>query len=143
STFNIMTYPFINIWAVLISAVAFWALGALWYSPVLFGKRWQKEIGATDDELKKANMALIFGGSFLLMLFMVWALNFVINSHKAEDVSLTMGLTYGLFTGFFFSMMTMGINYLYQRRSVVLWLIDGIYVVLGLGIAGMILGAWR
>ena len=40
-----MTYPYINLWAVLVSTVAFWALGALWYSPVLFGKRWQKEVG--------------------------------------------------------------------------------------------------
>jgi hypothetical protein len=138
-----MDYPYINVWAVFVSALAFWALGALWYSPVLFGKRWQKEIGMSEEDLKKANMALIFGGSFVLMLLMVWALNFVINSHKAESVSLGMGLIYGLFTGFFFSMMTMGINYLYQRRSIVLWLIDGIYVVLGLGIAGMILGTWR
>jgi len=138
-----MDYPFINIWAVLVSALAFWALGALWYSPVLFGKRWQKELKLTDYELKNANMGLIFGLSFLLMLFMVWALNFVINSHKAEEVSLMSGLWYGVFTGFFFSMMTTGINYLYQRKSIVLWLIDGIYVVLGLGIAGMILGSWR
>jgi len=138
-----MDYPYINIWAVLVSAVAFWVLGALWYSPVLFGKRWQKEVGLSEETLKKANMAVIFGTSFLIMLFMVWALNFVINSHKAEDVSLAMGLTYGLFSGFFFSMLTIGINYLYQRKSIVLWLIDGIYVVLGLGIAGMILGAWR
>jgi hypothetical protein len=138
-----MDYPYINIWAVLVSAVAFWALGALWYSPVLFGKRWQKEIGMTEDDLKKANMAVIFGGSFVLMLFMVWALNFVINSHKPENVTLGLGLHYGAFMGFFFSMLTMGINYLYQRRSLVLWLIDGIYVVLGLGIAGMILGSWR
>ncbi len=138
-----MDYPYINIWAVLVSAVAFWVLGALWYSPVLFGKRWQKAVGLSEEELKKANMAVIFGTSFLIMLFMVWALNFVINSHKAEDVGLGQGLHYGLFTGFFFAMLTMGINYLYQRRSFVLWLIDGIYVVLGLGIAGMILGAWR
>jgi glucan phosphoethanolaminetransferase (alkaline phosphatase superfamily) len=138
-----MAYPYINIWAVLVSAVAFWALGALWYSPVLFGKRWQKAVGMTEEELGKANMAVIFGTSFVIMLFMVWALNFVINSHKAEDVSLMSGLWYGVFTGFFFSMLTMGINYLYQRRSIVLWLIDGVYVVLGLGIAGMILGAWR
>lgn len=138
-----MTYPYINIWAVLVSALAFWALGALWYSPVLFSKRWQKEVGFKEEDVTGSNMALVFGGSFLLMLFMVWALNFVINSHKPEDVSLGMGLHYGAFTGFFFSMLTMGINYLYQRRSIVLWLIDGIYVVLGLSIAGMILGAWR
>ena len=138
-----MTYPFINIWAVLVSAVAFWALGALWYSPVLFSKRWQKEVGFKEENVNNTNMFLVFGGSFVLMLFMVWALNFVINSHKAEDVSLGMGLHYGAFTGFFFSMLTMGINYLYQRRSFVLWLIDGIYVTLGLGIAGMILAVWR
>jgi len=138
-----MAYPYINIWAVLVSAVAFWALGALWYSPVLFGKRWQKEVGFKEEDISKSNMALVFGGSFVLMLLMVWALNYVINSHKPEDVSLLIGLHYGAFTGFFFSMLTMGINYLYQRRSIMLWLIDGIYVVLGLSIAGMILGGWR
>jgi len=138
-----MAYPYINIWAVLVSALAFWALGALWYSPLLFSKRWQKEVGFSEADVTKTNMALVFGTSFVLMLFMVWALNFVINSHKAENVNLGMGLHYGLFIGFFFSMLTMGINYLYQRRSFVLWLIDGVYVILGLGIAGMILGGWR
>jgi hypothetical protein len=138
-----MEYPYINIWAVLVSAVAFWALGSLWYSPVLFGKRWQKEVGLKEEDITGANMAKVFGLSFVLMLLMVWALNFVINSHKAEDVSLTTGLIYGLFTGFFFSMLTMGVNYLYQRKSLVLWLIDGVYIVLGLAVAGMILGGWR
>jgi hypothetical protein len=138
-----MNYPYINVWAVLVSTVAFWVLGALWYSPVLFSKRWQKEVGFKEEDISKTNMVKVFGLSFLLMLLMVWALNFVINSHKAEDVNLLTGLHYGAFTGFFFSMLTMGINYLYQRRSFVLWLIDGLYIILGLGIAGMILGGWR
>jgi hypothetical protein len=140
---NLMTYPYINVWAVLVSTVAFWALGALWYSPVLFSKRWQKEVGFKEEDINRTNMVMVFGLSFLIMLFMVWALNFVINSHKAENVSLAMGLFYGTFIGLFFSMLTMGINYLYQRRSFVLWLIDGFYIIIGLGIAGMILGAWR
>lgn len=138
-----MIYPFINVWAVLVGTLALWVLGALWYSPVLFGKIWQKEVEFKEEGIKKVNMAIVFGLSFLLMLFMVWALNFVINSHKPEEVSMLRGLQYGAFTGFFFSMMTIGINYLYQRRSVTLWLIDGFYMVIGLGIAGMILGAWR
>jgi hypothetical protein len=138
-----MTYPFINVWAVLVATLIFWAIGAVWYSPVLFSKRWQKEVGFKEEEIKKTNMAMVFGTSFLLMLFMVWALNFVINSHKPEHVNLQIGLIYGVFIGFFFSMLTMGINYLYQRRSIVLWLIDGVYMILGLGIAGMILGGWR
>jgi hypothetical protein len=115
----------------------------VWYSPVLFSKRWQKETGVTPEDAKKRNMAMVFGLSFVLMLLMVWALNFVINVHKAEEVSLMMGLGLGVFTGFFFSLLTMGINYLYQGRSFVLWLIDGFYMIVGLGIAGMILAAWR
>ncbi len=138
-----MAYPFINVWAVLAGTLALWMLGALWYSPVLFGKIWQKEVGFKEEAVTKANLVLVFGLSFLAMLFMVWALNFVINAHKPEHVSLKSGLYYGAFIGFFFSMMTMGVNYLYQRRSMTLWLIDGSYMVLGLGIAGMILGAWR
>ena len=138
-----MIYPFINVWAVLAGTIALWVLGALWYSPVLFGKIWQKKVGFKEEEINKVNMFMVFGLSFLVMLFMVWALNFVINSHKPEDVSLLIGLHYGAFTGFFFSMMTMGVNYLYQRKSVTLWLIDGFYMVIGLGIAGMILGGWR
>ncbi|MEI7423201.1 MAG: DUF1761 domain-containing protein [Prolixibacteraceae bacterium] len=138
-----MIYPFINVWAVLAGTLALWVLGALWYSPVLFGKTWQKEVEFKEEGLSKGNVAIVFGLSFLLMLFMVWALNFVINSHKPEDVNMLRGLYYGIFTGFFFSMMTMGVNYLYQRRSVTLWLIDGFYMVIGLGIAGMILGGWR
>ena len=138
-----MVYPFINVWAVLAGTLALWGLGALWYSPLLFGKIWQKEVGFKEEEVTKVNMLMVFGLSFLAMLFMVWALNFVINSHKPEEVSMLRGLHYGAFTGFFFSMMTMGINYLYQRRSLKLWLIDGFYMILGLGMAGMILGAWR
>lgn len=138
-----MVYPFINVWAVLAGTLALWGLGALWYSPLLFGKIWQKEVGFKEEEVTKVNMLMVFGLSFLAMLFMVWALNFVINSHKPEEVNMLRGLHYGAFTGFFFSMMTTGINYLYQRRSLKLWLIDGFYMILGLGVAGMILGAWR
>jgi hypothetical protein len=138
-----MSYPYINIWAVLVAALAFWALGAVWYSPLLFSKRWQKEVGFKEENVTKPNMALVFGGSFILMLFMVWALNFVMHFHHDENVGPTHGLLFGAFVGLFFSMLTMGINYLYQRRSIVLWLIDGFYMILGLGIAGLIVGSWR
>jgi len=137
-----MACPFINIWAVIVSAVAFWALGALWYSPVLFGKRWQKEVGLSDEALGKTNMFLVFGLSFVLMFIMVLGLNYTLLVHKPESITWQNGLYLGLFIGIVFSMTTMGINYLYQRRSFVLWLIDGIYITLGMVIAGVILAVW-
>lgn len=138
-----MACPIINWWAVIVAAVAFWALGALWYSPLLFSKRWQKEVDFKEEDQKNANMALIFGLSFVLMFIMVFGLSLMLGFHKPENISWLNGLYLGLFSGIFFAVTTIGINYLYQRRSVVLWLIDGAYVILGLAIAGTILGAWR
>ena len=53
--------PEVNWIAIVVAAVASFLLGGLWYSPVLFGKAWQRETGLTDEQLKKGNMAKIFG----------------------------------------------------------------------------------
>ena len=56
----------INWLGVVLGTVAFFAVGAVWYS-LLFGKLWQRELGLSDEQLKTgANMPLIFGVCFLL-----------------------------------------------------------------------------
>jgi hypothetical protein len=40
----------INYLAVLVAAVATYALGMLWYSPALFGKAWQTAMGLTPEQ---------------------------------------------------------------------------------------------
>jgi disulfide bond formation protein DsbB len=133
----------VNYLAVVAGALAFWIIGALWYSPLLFGKRWQKEIGIPKESISKANMAMVFGLSFVLMLVMVFGMALILTLYTPEEVTWSSGLCLGGRTGLLFAMATMGINYLYQRRSLVLWLIDGIYMIIGLGAAGIILGAWN
>jgi hypothetical protein len=60
--------PEYNIWAVLTAAVSGFVLGGLWYSPLLFAKAWQREAGISDEQLKSANMGLVFGLAFVLCL---------------------------------------------------------------------------
>ena len=60
--------PEFNILAVLTAAAASFVLGGLWYSPMLFGKAWQRQTGLSDEQLRGGNMALIFGLSFVLSL---------------------------------------------------------------------------
>ena len=55
-----------NIFAVLVGAVASMALGALWYSPLLFGNAWMAAIGKTHDQLGPAGPAMF--GSMLSCL---------------------------------------------------------------------------
>ena len=56
-----------NVVAVLGASVAAMLLGGLWYSPLLFEKRWRRLVDAPNDQ-DSANPAIVYGGAFLLML---------------------------------------------------------------------------
>ncbi|MGI9541814.1 MAG: DUF1761 domain-containing protein [Cyclobacteriaceae bacterium] len=137
-----MDFSNINYLATGVAALASFALGALWYSPVLFGKAWQKELGFTDEYLKEGNMGKTFGSSFVLMAVMAFGMAMLVQGH-GEDIGWAQGLHHGLYVGIGFVATSMGINYLYQRRSLKLWAIDSGYQILFLCIMGMILGAWH
>ena len=50
----------------LAAALSTMVVGFIWYHPKVFGTAWMKAEGLTDEQLKKGNMAKIFGLSFLL-----------------------------------------------------------------------------
>jgi len=139
-----MDFSSINYMAVLVAGVAAFALGSLWYS-AFFGKTWQRLLGLSDESLQKGNMALIMISSFVLMTVMSFGLAILIQGHASpnSEVDAVSGLYHGLVVGVLFVGMSVGINYLYQRRSFRLWLIDAGYQILFLGIQGLILGAWH
>ncbi len=64
--------PDVNWLAVLAASAAAFVLGGLWYSPLLFAKKWQAAAGLSDEQLKSGNQALIFGGSFVLAFIASW-----------------------------------------------------------------------
>ncbi|MDN5214574.1 DUF1761 domain-containing protein [Fulvivirgaceae bacterium BMA12] len=137
-----MEFASINFLAVLVSAIVSFALGALWYSPALFGKTWQLELGFSDEDLKGANMGKIFGSSFVLMLIMGLGMAMLIQGHFDQEITWLSGLKHGIYIGLVFVGASMGINMLYQRKSLKLWFIDAGYQIVFLGIMGAILGAW-
>lgn len=60
--------PDVNWLAVLLCAVSSLVLGGIWYSPALFAKPWQRAAGLSEDQAASGNMAMIFGGAFVLSL---------------------------------------------------------------------------
>ena len=58
----------INWLAVIVGAVIAYALGALWYSPKMFGTRWMEGVGLTKDSMGSPTMPMIAQavGTFLL-----------------------------------------------------------------------------
>ena len=128
----------INWLSVIVSALAAFALGSLWYSPVLFGKAWQKLIKLSDDEMKSANMPLIFGTTFILNIIGA----FVLDMFIGKDATAITGLMAGLLVSLAWVSTSLGINYLFTRKSFALFLIDAGYYIVFFTIMGAILGAW-
>ncbi len=61
-------FDYINWIAVLVATLAYFALGALWYSKILFAPKWiaLNKIDINHPDAKKG-MGMMFGGSFVLM----------------------------------------------------------------------------
>ena len=125
----------INWLAVVLGTVAFFVVGAIWYS-LLFGKAWQREVGLSNEQLKSGvNMPLIFGLCFMLEFVVVLTLGHLFAFlHPGNHQKMMLA------TGFGLAIMTpaVGINYLYQRKSLKLFLIDAGHFVVGMAAVGLV-----
>lgn len=126
----------INWLAVFAAAASSFILGGLWYS-ALFAKQWQTAAGVTDEQIKNGNMALIFGGSFVLALIASASFAFFLGS----EMDAMTGALYGFTAGLCWVAASFGINYLFERKSLTLFLINGGYHTLQFTLIGLILGA--
>jgi hypothetical protein len=129
----------INWWAVIVSALVFYGIGAIWYS-LLFQKAWMKEVNVTRDDAQKVNMAKIMSLTLLITLVMVVTLAFFLNDPQVDAGS---GALYGFLTGFGWVSMGMTLNALFEMRSWRYVLINAGYMIVGFTISGLILGAWK
>lgn len=129
----------INWLSVLVAALAAFALGSLWYSPILVGKVWQAESKLSDDDIKGANMPVIFGTSFILNIIAVIALDMFLG----KDATVSFALTASLIVAIAWIATAFGTSYMFSRKSFKLYLIDAGYYVIYYAIIGIILGAWK
>ena len=126
----------INYVAVIVAAVSSFVLGGLWYAPFLFGKAWMKETGLTEEQLGARSLALVFGLSFVLSLVG----SFVFAMFLGPNPGLGLGFGAGLSAGLFWVAGSFGINYLFEKKSLKLWLINGGYHTLQYTLIGTVLG---
>lgn len=138
----------VNLWAVAAASFGSFMLGWLWYSPVLFGQRWQKELGFTKEYIEQANMPLIFGSSFIMIVVQNFVLAAIIQGHysalgMAGQIGAVSGLLHGLLAGIGFIATSYATNMLYQRRGFTVWAIDSGYQVTYLALAGLVFAVWK
>ncbi len=124
--------------AVLLAALSGFLIGGLWYSPLLFARVWQREAGLGDEQLNNARLGRTFALSGLAQLVIAFNLAAFIGA----KASLGFGLFAGAATGLGWVAMSLGVIYLFEQRTLRLWLINSGYQVTAYTVMGGILGAW-
>lgn len=131
----------INWLAVLVGGLAYFVLGAIWYS-FIFRNAWIKAAGVNvNDPGMKTGVAQIFIFSFVLMF--VASLGIALILDRIQPQNWMTGLKVGLVAGICFSVTGVSISYLYEKRPLALHLINGAYNTVGCVLAGIILAVWK
>ncbi len=132
--------PEINWLAVLAAAISTFVLGGLWYSPAMFLKAWQRGAGLSDEQLQKGgHPAKIYGGAFVLSL--IAAATFAM--FLGTELPVGLSTAYGFTAGLCWVAASFGINYLFERKSFAMFLVNGGYHTVQFTLFGLILSLWH
>ena len=132
---------FFNLWAMLVCVVLNMIIGALWYSPVLFGKTWLKLIGKKQEDISKESgnkammLALIPALVSTVLLALALAL---VNAATIADALIVGSLVSAGFIG-----MSVLNLVLFEGRSLTLGILNTGYAFVSMNISAIILVLWR
>lgn len=140
---TIETLGELNWLAVIVAAIVYFALGALWYSPVAFGRPWQRAIG-WDESQQSGGSAMVYAAPALFALVSSIATALLANATGTTDVpgGVSLGLVIGI--GYGLALTTYEAVFAPNRPSPWVWFaITGAYHLVGLLIVAIIVSAWR
>lgn len=125
--------------AILVSAVAFMAVGAFWYGP-LFQKPWMRMTGITEESAK-AGAGKAYASMFVVAVISVIVLAVFINTLEAD--SFVEGMLVGLLIWVGFVATVMLNPVIFEKRPFALFLLNSGYNLVVLLVAGGILAVWQ
>ena len=128
-----------NYAAVVVSAVVYWLLGAVWYG-FLFSKPWMELEHMTDAQAKSMNPVLPYIITFALNLLIAFVLAQICTWRNANTAA--RGAAVGILLWIGFIGPVTYTSYMYEMRPIQLFAINEFYSLVGLFLMGLILGAW-
>ena len=155
-------------WLILVAGLVPLLTGFIWYNPKVFGNTWMKSAGMTEESMKGANMALIFGLCYVFGCLLAMALMSVV-IHQMGVVSVFQGdetpesasylknfldnygnrfrtfkhgALHGTLTGIFIALPVVGTGALFERRGFKYIAVHTGYWVLTMALMGGIICAF-
>jgi uncharacterized protein DUF1761 len=128
----------INWLAAVVAGTVSFFVGALWYSPLVFGKAWMEGSGMTEEKALHMNPAQVYGISLAASIAAAAMLSMLVGI----GTSWLRGAAIGFHVGLFFVAGSFLINYMFEQRPMKLWLVNGGFHTVQFTVMGAILGAW-
>jgi hypothetical protein len=128
-----------NYAAVVVAAIAYWMLGAVWYG-VLFSKPWMELEHMSMEQAKSMNPVLPYVITLLLNLVIAYVVAQICVWRNANTVGRGAAVGVLLWVGIVGPITFT--TYMYEMRPHLLFAINEFYPLAGLVLMGSILGAW-
>ena len=129
-----------NHWAILVSALIQWFLGAAWYSPALFAKPWMAMV-SVRTKTKTVGMIVGMIASFVGSVVTSFILAHVVMWSGAAIFSLGALIGFILWLGFIAA--PLAASYIYEGRPFKLFAINTGYWLVALIVTGGLLAVWH
>ncbi len=130
----------VNYLAILISSIAAFAIGAIWYSPALFFKPWSAAVGKSEEDLKKGVSPFSYVVTFLAWFVAVYVLARIFWHAGVHDMVSGLRLTFLCWLGF--GAAANLIHIIFEGKKYQLWIINWGYILIGLLVSSVILTIW-
>jgi hypothetical protein len=130
----------INWLAVIVAAIIRLAVGAVWYSPVAFGKAWQKTVGITQDQMMGAMpraIAVDAVGSLIMAFILLHAVVY------AGGNTLLLGAAIGALNWLGFVAVVLVATNVYEQRPLRSAYLGAGFNLVAMVLMGALLAIWR
>lgn len=140
-----MEFMGVNLWSVLVAAIATMILGFLWYSPFLFAKPWTLAMGYDPndkvrmDEMRKG-AGKLYGITFIASLISAFVLAKIIDVTTVNSALYGMKIGFAVWLGFVTTVQLT--STLFKKRPIKVYLIDTGYQLVCYLVMGAILAKW-
>jgi hypothetical protein len=133
----------VNYLAVVVAAIVAYGVGAVWHSPMGFGKMWMGLMGITPESMRTmpltATQAMIIG--FFVMLLQAFVLAHFVVLVGATTLSLALQLGFWVWLGFLAP--TLANGWLWEGKSLKLFGFNAAYALVSILVMAAVLGLWQ
>ncbi len=133
----------LNWLAIIVGALVYFALGALWYSPMLFARPWQRSIGWDESREPPQASAMTYVLPLIAYIVMAVAVGMLAAATGTDELG--EGIVLGLVLGIGLSLAHTFVDAAFSPDKPQPWTwfaINGTYHALGLLIVAVIIAIW-